>query len=138
MSEGNKALVLRLVERIWNGHDLDLAEELFAADLANGLGRPSGPSSVKEWHRSTRETFPDLRYSVEEVLAEGNRVALRWTATGTQSGWFGPIPPTGKAVTYAGVHFFTIEDGRIADLWAINDTFGKILQLGAELVPPEA
>jgi len=47
-------------------------------------------------------------------------------------------PADRQGVTYAGVHFFTIEDGRIADLWAINDTFGKVLQLGAELVPPEA
>ena len=88
------------------------------------------------WHRSTRASFPDLRYDVDEVLVEGNRVALRWTATGTQQGQFGPIPPTGKVATYAGAHFLTVDNGRIAELWSINDTFGKVLQLGAELVPP--
>ncbi len=140
MSEGEqaKATVLRLVERLWNGHDLDLADELFPPDFDNGPGRPAGPAFVKEWHRSTRDSFPDLRYTVDEILAEGCRVALRWTATGTQRGPFGPIPPTGKVATYGGVHFFRVEDGRITALWAINDTFGKILQLGAEVVPPQA
>ncbi len=135
-SEANKAVVLRLVERVWNGHNLDLVDELFAADFDNGPGQPRGPAPVKEWHRSTRESFPDLCYSVEEVLAEGNRLALRWTASGTQRGRFGPIPPTGKVATYAGVHFFTVEEGLISDLWATNDTLGKVIQLGAEVVPP--
>ena len=138
MTEGEraKATVRRLVEMVWNGHDLDLADEIFPPDFDNGPGNPSGPAFVKEWHRSTRDSVPDLRYAVDEILADGNRVALRWTATGTQHGQFGPVPPTGKAVTYTGVHFLTVKDGRITALWSINDTFGKILQLGVELAPP--
>jgi predicted ester cyclase len=125
-----------MVERLWNGHELDLADELFGPDFDSGRGRPPGPETVKEWHRSTRESFPDLSYEIDEILVQGNRVALRWTATGTQQGRFGPIPPTGKTATYAGAHFLTVEGGRITDLWSINDTFGKVLQLGAELKPP--
>jgi predicted ester cyclase len=131
-----KSVVLMMVERLWNGHDLDFADDLFGPDFDNGAGRPPGPEWVKEWHRSTRESFPDLRYVVDEIVAEGKRVALRWTATGTQRGQFGPIPPTGKVANYAGVHFLTVEDDRVTDLWSINDTFGKVLQLGAELLPP--
>lgn len=61
---------------------------------------------------------------------------LRWTATGTQRGAFGPIPPTGRVVTYAGVHVFTVEGEQITDLWSLNDTFAKVIQLGAEIRPP--
>jgi len=55
-----------------------------------------------------------------------------------QHGPFGPVPPTGKVATYTDVHFFTVDEGRITDPWAKNDTFNKVFQLGAELVPLEA
>lgn len=131
-----RSVVERMVEGLWNGHQLVLAEKLFPPDFDNGPGRPPGPEWIKDWHRSTRESFPDLRYTIDEVLVDGERVALRWTATGTQLGQFGPIPPTGKVATYAGAHFLTVRAGQIVDLWSINDTFGKVIQLGAELVPP--
>ena len=138
MDEGDrtKAIVLRLVERVWNGHDLSVVDDLFSSDFDNGPGRPAGPAFVRAWHRETRESFPDLRYTVEEIVAEGSRVALRWTATGTQLGAFGPIPPTGRVAAYGGVHFFTVEGGRITDLWSLNDTFSKVAQLGAQVIPP--
>jgi predicted ester cyclase len=81
-SERAKAVVLRMVERLWNGHDLDVADDLFLPDFDNGRGNPRGPAFIKEWHRSTRESFPDLRYTIDELLAEGNCVVVRWTATG--------------------------------------------------------
>lgn len=74
---------------------------------------------------------------MDELLADGCRVALRRTVTGTRAGRFGPIPPTGRVATYAGVHFLTEEDGRITYLWSLNDTFDKVLRLGGELVPPQ-
>jgi steroid delta-isomerase-like uncharacterized protein len=133
-----RALVLRMVDEIWNRGNLDLVDEIFPADFDNGPGRPPGTDSIKAWHQSTWESFPDLHYTVDELVAEQQRVVLRWTATGSQLGPFGPIPPTGKTATYCGVHFFTVVDGKITDLWSINDTFGKVLQLGAEMVPPRA
>jgi predicted ester cyclase len=128
-----------MVEELWNGRELDVADELFAAHFDNGPGRDPGPEFVKEWHRSTAASFPDLRYELDELVADDDgNVAFRWTATGTQSGQFGPIPPTGRRATYEGAHFVTVENGRIARLWSINDTFGKVQQLGAKVIPPDA
>ncbi len=132
-----RAIVVRMVEEIWNGGNVDLVDDIFPTDFDNGPGRTPGTNFIKAWHRSTRESFPDLRYTVDELLADQNRVVLGWTATGTQRGPFGPIPPTGNTATYSGVHFLTVAGGKITNLWSINDTFGKVLQLGAELVPPQ-
>ena len=139
MSEAAPAasVVRRMVDEVWNDRDLSVVDALFAPDFDNGPGLPPGPEGVRTWHRSTWDSFPDLRYQLEAMIAQGSEVAIRWTATGTQRGQFGPIPPTGRTITYAGAHFLTVEDGRITRLWSINDTFGKVLELGAELVPPD-
>jgi len=110
---------------------------LFADDFDNGPARPPGPAFVKQWHLSTAASFPDLRYEIDEIVADARGcVAFHWTATGTQDGAFGPIPATGRTVTYEGAHFVRVESQRIVTLWSISDTFGKIQQLGAQLVPP--
>ncbi len=131
-------LVRGVVDELWNGGRPDVADELFGADFDNGPARPPGRAYVRQWHEENRQSFPDLRYTVEECLVDGDRLALRWTATGTQLGQFGPIPPTGRTVTYAGAHFLALTGGRITGLWSINDTFGKVLQLGATLPPKPA
>ncbi len=128
-----------MVEQLWNRGDLSVADALFPPEFDNGPGREPGPAFVREWHRSTAESFPDLRYEIDELVADDEgRVAFRWTATGTQRGQFGPIPPTGKRATYEGAHFVAVADGKITRLWSINDTFGKMQQLGATVVPPDA
>jgi predicted ester cyclase len=125
-----------MVQELWNERRLEVADELFPADFDNGADRPRGPDGVKQWHCETATAFPDLHYVVDEMVVAGRRVALRWTATGTQEGAFGPIPPTGRRVTYQGAHFLTVDGGRVMAVWSINDTFGKCLQLGATLLPP--
>jgi predicted ester cyclase len=137
LREAAEATVVRMVEELWNRRDLKVADELFPAGFDNGPGRGPGPEFVKEWHRSTAESFPDLRYEIDQLVAgdDGN-VAFRWTATGTQLGQFGPIPPTGRTATYQGAHFVFVAEGRITRLWSINGTFAKVQQLGATVVPP--
>ena len=123
----------RLVEDVWNG-----AAEDAALDLVDPACPGGGPDGTLAWHRSTREAFPDLRYEVVAVVAAGDEVALRWHATGTQRGAFGPVPPTGRRVAYAGATFLRVRAGRVVDVWSVNEQFRKLEQLGVTFAPPAA
>ncbi len=80
--------------------------------------------------------FPDFHHKLEDMVAEGNRVAVRFTITGTHQGEFQSIPPTGKQVSFDGTDFLTIVDGKIAEEWVIVDVMGLMQQLGA--IPGES
>jgi steroid delta-isomerase-like uncharacterized protein len=82
-----------------------------------------------------RSAFPDVAVTVEDLLAEGDEVAVRWTWRGTQQGPFLGIPPTGEAVTGSGIGLFRIVNGRIVEDFVQEDTFGLLQQLGAIPAP---
>ena len=121
MSEVNKAWFRREVDRVWNEGDLDAAEEVYAADVVihnAAPGNPGGIEGVKLTVSSVRAAFPDLEFSTEDLLAEGDKVAQRWSITGTQKGeWMG-APPTGKKTTMRGISMMRIANGKIVDIWS--------------------
>ena len=125
----------RLVAEVWNGERESAAEELVAPGCP-GLGG-TGPAAMVAWHHDRRTSFPDVRYEVVDLVVAGDRAALRWRAAGTQSGPFGPVPPTGRRVEYSGATFLRFDaDGRVADVWSVNELFQVLQQLGVEMVPP--
>ncbi|MFB9237511.1 ester cyclase [Plantactinospora siamensis] len=125
----------RLVADVWNGGREESAYELIGPDCP-GLGGV-GPEATLAWHRDRRGAFPDLRYKLVDVVASADRVALRWRAAGTQRGRFGPVPPTGRLVSYSGATFLRLDgDGRISDVWSVNELFQVLQQLGVEMLPP--
>jgi len=129
------ALVRRFVADVWNAGREETAYELVGADCPGLGGR--GPDAVLAWHRDRRAAFPDLRYKVIDLVVSDDRAALRWRAAGTQLGQFGPVPPTGQVVSYSGASFMRFDpDGRITDVWSVNELFQLLGQLGAELLPP--
>ncbi len=89
------------------------------------------------WHQERRASFPDLRYKVVDLIVGGDRAAVHWRAAGTQTGQFGPVPPTGTMVSYSGATFLRFDpEGLIADMWSINELFQLLQQLGVEMLPP--
>ncbi|HEY3107836.1 MAG TPA: ester cyclase, partial [Chloroflexota bacterium] len=92
-----------------------------------------GIKSAAAWVRSI---FPDLRVTLEDVVAEGDRVVTRFTARGTQQGTFLGVPPTGKAVTVSAVHVDRVSDGLIAERWEVVDLLTALRQIGATIAPP--
>jgi predicted ester cyclase len=127
--------VLRLVERVWNDLDAAAAHELIAPECPGLDG--TGPDAVLDWHVERRSAFPDLAYVADEVVAGSGHAAFRWTATGTQDGPYGPVPPTGRSASWTGATFVRFDaKGRIVDVWSVNDLFGLVQQLGATVVPP--
>jgi steroid delta-isomerase-like uncharacterized protein len=137
MSAENKALVARWFEEVWNKGRSDAIDEMFAADgVSHGLGEDMhGPEEFKSFHAAFRSAFPDVRVHVDELIAEGDRVAYRLTASGTHRGDGLGFAPTGRAVSFTAMGTARIVNGRIVEGWNVLDRMGMMTQLGV-VTPP--
>lgn len=135
MSAENKALARRLVEEAYNGGRLDVTDELVAGDfVGHDPSLPEevrGPAGVKELIAGYRAAFPDIHVTIEDQIADGDRVVTRWSVKGTHQGELMGMPATGKQATVTGITIDRIVDGRIAESWDNWDTLGLMQQLGA-------
>ena len=139
-TENNKAIVRRAYEEVWNQGKLDVIDEIFAADLVGHIaGSPDihGPEGLKQFVTMYRTAFPDLQFTIEDQLAEGDKVATRWTSTGTHKGELMGIPPTGVQVKSTGICIARIAGGKFVETWPHSDDLGMLQQLGMELKPKE-
>ena len=135
--EENKALVRRGWEEIWNKGDLTIADKHYTANyVAHMPGPPDlpGPEGHSQFVTMFRTAFPDLHFTVEDQIAEGDKVVNRVTGRGTHQGEFMGIPPTGKQVTMTGITIDRIDGDKLAESWASWDALGMMQQLG--VVPP--
>ncbi len=139
-AEENKALVRRFVEEFWNEGNTATADELIAVGAA--IHMPTGETlnidKLKSFADAWRESFPDWHSTFEELIAEGDRVAERWTGRGTHQGELWGILPTGKRVEGPGSVFYRIVDGKIVEFRAQFDMMGLMQQLGAVPNPEQA
>lgn len=135
MSEANKALVRRLHAEVFNKGDVSVVDELYAPDfIAHGsaLAPPvRGLESVKRSVAFFHAAFPDIHYTVEVILAEGDKVATRFTFRGTHQGEFLGVAPTGKQIQETGIDIFRIVDGKLQECWVNWDALSLLQQLGA-------
>jgi steroid delta-isomerase-like uncharacterized protein len=133
----NKALVRRFWEGLVGTGDHGLADELLAPGYTVHFAGnpPMDRDGFLQFLDGLRAAFPDLAVTVEDQLAEGDCVAVRWTWRGTQRGSFMGLPPTGGSVTGSGIGMFRIANGRIEEDFVQEDTFGLLQQLGAIPAP---
>jgi steroid delta-isomerase-like uncharacterized protein len=139
MQEQNKALVRRIFEECWNRGDLTNLDQILSSDYVEhdpadenfGADFGSGPDYFRKTHQTYRSAFPDLKFEIEDLIAEGDRVVARWTTTGTHRGDLMGISPTGKRTSVKGVSVHRIAGGRIKESWIQWDAFGLMRQLGA-------
>jgi predicted ester cyclase len=125
--EENKALVRREQEELWNHTgNLEAAQELFAAEQAE---------AAKQEAADFRQGFPDVVSTIEELMAEGDKVVARWRSRATHRGAYMGIPPTGKEVEFTGISVYRIEEGKIAQSWNVEDQLGLMRQIGAVSEP---
>lgn len=135
--EENKANARRAVAEFWNKGNMALFDEFWATNYVNH--DPSNPevrdfNGFKKWVIAVRNAFPDLNITIEDIIAEGNKVVTRWTFSGTHKGEFGEIPPTGKQVTMTGITIDRIADDKVVESWWNGDDLGMMQQLG--VIPP--
>jgi len=139
--EETKAVIRRLIEEVYNAGNLDVVDELVAPDVLNHPAVPQhqhgidGFKHVIEW---VRDIGPDTHYDVDDIISEGDKVAVRMTVSGTHTGTLRGIPPTGKRFSVDYVHWFRLAEGKVAELWAVRDDLTRLQQLGLIPVPGES
>lgn len=140
--EDNKAVVREWVEG-WNVRGEEAVDDLFAPDftdrqLEQRLGEPVTLESFKQSLRAVRSALGECRFEEREMIAEGDRVLIRWSMRGTHTGPYLGLPATGRPFVLDGINIFRIEQGRIAERWTLIDVPGLLSQLGATVVPVRA
>jgi predicted ester cyclase len=131
----NKAVMRRFYEEFWcNGNEaaVDTLVSKDVVDHQRPEGWPAGRDGIKQLVRVWREGFPDMRETIEDLIAEGDRVVGRFTIEATHTGHFLDIPPTGRRIRIAGIDIVRICDGQITDFWYAEDALGLYRQLGVE------
>ena len=135
-TEQNKANARRFYEEVWNQGNLAIADELNAINFVDESLQPPVRSleDLKHFVTMYRTAFPDAHFTIEDIIAEGDKVAVRFTATGTHQGDLMGIAPTGKHVTATGISIIRYENGKAMEGWANFDDLGMLQQLG--VIPP--
>ena len=132
-SEQNKLIVRRLLEEPWKG-DLGVVDELIDRNYVGydpSIPEPRrGPDGFKENISTYRAAYSDARITVDEQIAEGDKVASRWTGRGTHDGDLMGVAPSGKQVTVSGLTFSRLANGKVVEGYTNWDTFGMMQQLG--------
>ena len=139
-TEDNKALVRRYQET-HNTNNLGALDDIVAADIISHSSLPGVPAGLeggKMVHMMFMSAFPDGHVTIDDLVAEGDKVVERFTFTGTNRGSFLGAPPTGKRVTATGMSVFRIAGGKIVEHWGQNDTMGVMQQLGLIPSPGQA
>jgi len=136
--EANKTIVSRFIEELWNQRKLELADELFDENCIthqlrvgnDPKGAPRGPEAMKHHIKDWLDSFPDIHFTIEQMLAEGDRVMTQCYALGTHTAtWLG-IPATGRIIKIQMIVAHRIAGGRIVEDWVLVDSLGVFQQLG--------
>ncbi len=140
-TQENKAIVRRYYDEVFNLRKVELLDQLAVEDYVEhdpfpGMG--NGRSDLKARVGAILGAFNPVKFTIEDLVAEGDRVVVRWSQTGTQSGNFMGIPPTGKQFTIAGIDIHEVRDGRMAEHWHVVDQFALMGQLGVLPAPAGA
>jgi steroid delta-isomerase-like uncharacterized protein len=137
-NEKNKALVRRYLEEVFNKENLAVIDEIDSPDYVAHLSGypPLNREGLKETLTIFRAAFPDLRVTIEDLVAEGDKVVHRSTFNGTHRGNFQGIPATGKAFAITGMNISRISSGKIVEDWNLIDFLGLMQQIGVVPPPP--
>jgi steroid delta-isomerase-like uncharacterized protein len=133
VSESQKALIRRFYQEVWNEGKMPVIEQVFASQYTrHDPGAGTHMASHEDQRKSAgaqRAMFPDLELHIDFMIAEGDKVAARWTIRGTNLGPRGKNLPTGKSVKFSGINIFRFEDGKVVELWNHRDDLSLFRQL---------
>jgi len=140
-TDENKQIARRAFDELWNQGKLEMIDEIYESNqVSYGLGvdLPAGQAGIRQFIAMYRVAYPDTHFTVEDQIAEGDKVATRWTAMGTHQGELMGIPATGKRVTVAGMTINRIVNDKIVESWNNFDALGQLQQLGVIPAPGES
>jgi predicted ester cyclase len=133
-TEDNKAVARRFYEEVFNQKKTAAIDEFFAPTIVDHAAPPGTPGGIEGQHQLIGmylTAFPDMHLTVEDMIAEGDKVVTRLTSRGSHQGEFMNIPPTGKQVTVTVIDMLRIAGGKFVEHWLEMDTLGLLQQLGA-------
>ena len=138
--DGNKAIARRWVEEIWYKGNLNIVDELLAPNFVFNYAPPEtvpDREAYKQAMNMYRDACPNMYYDIKDMVAEDDKVAVRWIGKGTQKGEIMGIAPTGKEMTVTGISIIRIIGGKIAEEWTFFNLLDYYQQLGMEMKPKE-
>jgi steroid delta-isomerase-like uncharacterized protein len=136
IEEENKAAVRNWFEEGWNNHNPDIIEKYFAEDFYN-YSMDVNRDQLKQFISNTLIALPDIQFTIEDQIAEGDQVATRWTLRATHKGEFMGVPATGKQFVASGMNISRHANGKYVEDWGNWDALGMLQQLGVTMTPPQ-
>jgi len=138
-AEENKAIVRRMIEDAWNKGNMAVVDEIVPTSyIGHDPSYPmpiQGPEGFKQWVSIARAAFPDFQITVEDMIAEGDKVVGRISIRGTNTGSLMGMPPTGKQVAFSGIFIRRFAGGKFVEGWDVNDAMSLMQQLGVIPTP---
>jgi predicted ester cyclase len=133
MTTATQTMVERIPLEVINNNKFELIDELYATNYVEHTPQPGVPPTregFKQTAIALKEAFPDLHYTIDDVVEGGDRIVHRLTASGTMKGEFAGMPPTGKYATWTEIHIGRVANGRLTEHWGVIDQLSMLIQLG--------
>lgn len=136
-TEHNKRIVRRYFDELWNQNNLAVIEEILAPQVkGHAAGQTfGGTDTFRQRSKTLRAIYSEPQFTIEDQVAEGDKVLVRWTLRGKHTGEYMGAEPTGKEIVSTGMNLFRLADGKIAEVWVEADDLGELQQLGVIALP---
>lgn len=132
LAAANKELLRRFYREVYVDWNMELADKVLSPRFTSHdwpEGGPTGPGAFRDYYSAIRSAIPDARYEVDDLIAEGDRVVVRWRMLGTHKGAFGDIPASGKSIVLKGIAIYRVEAGLLMERWVVSDLHGVLEQI---------
>ena len=133
VTAANKEFVRRFYKEVYVDWNMERVDEVVAPQFVSHDWPESvtGPRVFRDYYSAIRSAVHDARYEVDDLIAEGDRVVVRWRLLGTHEGSFQGIAPTGRAITLKGIAIYRVEDRKLMERWVVSDLHGLLEEIGA-------
>lgn len=129
IAASNKELVRRFYKEVYVDWNMAVADAVVSPRFVSHdwpEGGPVGPQAFRNYYSAMRSAVPDAHYVVDDLIAEGDKVVVRWRLLGTHKAAFNGIPPTGRAITLSGIAIYRVEAGKLMERWVVSDLYGLL------------
>jgi predicted ester cyclase len=134
IAAANKELVRRFYKEVYVNWNMAPADDVISPQFISHdwpEGGPTGPKAFRDYYSAIRSALPDARYEVDDLIAESDRVVVRWRLRGTHKGAFRGIAPSGRPITLQGIAIYRVSSGKLMERWVVSDLYGVLEKSGA-------
>jgi predicted ester cyclase len=132
ITAANKELVRRFYKDVYVDWKMERVDEVVSPRFTSHdwpEDGPTGPAAFRDYYATIRSALPDARYAVDDMVAEGDRVVVRWRLLGTHKGYFRGIAPSGRPIVLKGIAIYRVRNGRLMERWVVSDLYGALEEI---------